>query len=602
MQPLLYRYGYDQLNRLVSKNAYNGLNTNNRWTPILLNDYKEAFSYDANGNILTALRNATTAGGNTLAMDALTYHYQANTNKLIYVTDTVVAATQNNDIDNQSAGNYSYDKIGNLISDNAENLQSINWTVYGKIKSITKPASAIYYSYDAAGNRVHKKITGTNANEEIYVRDAQGNILAVYRLQSDSTFWKEQHLYGSSRLGIYQYNGIIPVAPVVTNGTVTTLPDSLLMGNTSYELSNHLGNVLAVINDKKIGVSSLADSSLTDHYVADVLSLQDYYAGGMFIGERSYNNVKYAYGFNGKRKDNEILGEGNAYDFDARIYDPRTVTWYSTDPLQKKYPNESPYNFVSRNPILYMDNDGRDKVVTITIIGKDGGRTQLRRIDEQYFKYKANTTTTNAWDNMIEYKRASVYVDIVIDLANPKNNSYNENVGTFYHISAWEYSKMSDAAKWINNKIFGSGDQSSKIQYGYKLYGNGHDMDWEKGLPRAADGSESLDIKGWLDFTGGLRDGADFSDLLKEGKLKRIVSMAEKIEDAVSKTIDAFDGVLTGENSGKIEPVTIKLPMKKGNWNNNQITVEERNTKKATNQKDPDTVFVQKYTVPKRKQ
>ncbi len=360
MQPLLYRYGYDQLNRLVNKNAYNGLDTSNRWTPLVLNDYKETFSYDANGNILTALRNATTAGGNTLAMDALTYHYQANTNKLSYVTDTVGTGAHTNDIDNQSAGNYSYDKIGNLISDNAENLQSINWTVYGKIKSITKPASAIYYGYDAAGNRVHKKITGTNATEEIYVRDAQGNPLAVYRLQGDSTFWKEQHLYGSSRLGIYQYHGLLPAAPVVTNGTVTTLSDSLLMGNTSYELSNHLGNVLAVITDKKIGVSSIADSSLTDHYVTDILSLQDYYAFGSQMLGRSYQANKYRYGFNGKENDNEVKGDGNQQDYGMRIYDSRLGRFLSIDPLYKEFPELSSYQFASNTPIQAIDLDGEE--------------------------------------------------------------------------------------------------------------------------------------------------------------------------------------------------------------------------------------------------
>lgn len=371
MQPLLYRYSYDQLNRLVNKNAYNGLDSSNRWTPVVLNDYKETFSYDANGNILTALRNATTAGGNTLAMDALTYHYQANTNKLTYVTDTVGAATHSNDIDNQSAGNYSYDKIGNLISDNAENLQNINWTVYGKIKSITKPASAIYYGYDAAGNRVHKKVTGTNATEEIYVRDAQGNPLAVYRLQGDSSFWKEQHLYGSSRLGIYQYNGIIPAAPVVTNGTVTTLYDSLLMGNTSYELSNHLGNVLAVINDKKIGVSSVTDSSLTDHYVADVLSLQDYYAFGSQMLGRSYQANKYRYGFNGKENDNEVKGDGNQQDYGMRIYDPRIARFLSVDPITKQYPELTPYQFASNRPIDGIDLDGLEWAPPMKV-GPDG--------------------------------------------------------------------------------------------------------------------------------------------------------------------------------------------------------------------------------------
>lgn len=275
-------------------------------------------------------------------------------------------------------------KIGNLISDNAENLQSINWTVYGKIKSITKPASAIYYGYDAAGNRVHKKVTGSNTNEEIYVRDAQGNTLAVYRLQGDSTFWKEQHLYGSSRLGIYQYQGILPAAPVVTNGTVTTLSDSLLMGNTSYELSNHLGNVLAVITDKKIGVSSLADSSLTDHYVTDVLSLQDYYSFGSQMVGRSYQANKYRYGFNGQEKSKEI--NENSFTAEFWQYDARLGRRWNLDP--KPNVGISSYSVFANNPIFYSDPLG-DTIVT------GAGGTHSIDIDEKQNSleyYNSNTT------------------------------------------------------------------------------------------------------------------------------------------------------------------------------------------------------------------
>ena len=32
--PLFYNYRYDQLNRIVSMQAYKGLNTNNTWTPV----------------------------------------------------------------------------------------------------------------------------------------------------------------------------------------------------------------------------------------------------------------------------------------------------------------------------------------------------------------------------------------------------------------------------------------------------------------------------------------------------------------------------------------------------------------------------------------
>ena len=83
-----------------------------------------------------------------------------------------------------------------------------------------------------------------------------------------------------------------------------------------------------------------------------------YYPGGMMMPGRTFSAGNYAYGFNGKRKDNEIYGEGNAYDFGARIYDPRIVRLFSLDPLMKKFPDESNYSFASGNPISNIDVDG----------------------------------------------------------------------------------------------------------------------------------------------------------------------------------------------------------------------------------------------------
>jgi RHS repeat-associated protein len=53
-----------------------------------------------------------------------------------------------------------------------------------------------------------------------------------------------------------------------------------------------------------------------------------------------------------------------AYDFGARMYDARVGRWLSLDPLQSKYPNLSPYNFVANNPILYIDPDGKKIVIS----------------------------------------------------------------------------------------------------------------------------------------------------------------------------------------------------------------------------------------------
>jgi RHS repeat-associated protein len=47
------------------------------------------------------------------------------------------------------------------------------------------------------------------------------------------------------------------------------------------------------------------------------------------------------------------------YYYGARYYDPRTFIWLSTDPLQEKYPHISTYTYCTKNPVKYIDSDGR---------------------------------------------------------------------------------------------------------------------------------------------------------------------------------------------------------------------------------------------------
>ena len=81
----------------------------------------------------------------------------------------------------------------------------------------------------------------------------------------------------------------------------------------------------------------------------------------MGIKEREWSDSSfgYRYGFNGQEGDDEVAGEGNSYDFGARIYDSRLGRWMSVDPLMKKYPSLSAYSFVGNCPILFIDPDGR---------------------------------------------------------------------------------------------------------------------------------------------------------------------------------------------------------------------------------------------------
>jgi RHS repeat-associated protein len=149
--------------------------------------------------------------------------------------------------------------------------------------------------------------------------------------------------------------------------------------------------VLSTISDKKVGVS--AGGVTVDYYNAEVLSQNDYYAFGMMMPGRKYSvaNTNYRYGFNGKEKLDEIKGEGNSLDYGARIQDPRLGRWLSVDPLQKKYPGESPYFFTGGNPIYFTDPDGKDRIEYMRTIGKDG--TVLLKIQTTKGLYRS------VWNN-----------------------------------------------------------------------------------------------------------------------------------------------------------------------------------------------------------
>jgi len=338
-------------------------------------------SYDANGNILTCNRYGN---GTTLAsiMDSLTYGYYHNTNRLDSVGDKVLDGAFADDIDNQAAHNYTYDSIGKLTKDIKGGIDSIYWTVYGKIDSIvTHDGTNIKYTYNAAGNRISKTIakTGTTIKTTWYVRDASGNVMSIYNTGDSTTnsgalTQTELPFYDSSRLGIYKPNINVHNYALPDSTILDSLGNGYLYiylrGRKIFELSNHLGNILVTISDKKIPVddgvynSGGAQTSTTrdtaaDYYIADVVTAQDYYPGGAPELGRQFNaGSQYRYGFNGKEKDNEL--EGNSYNFGARIYDPRIVRLYNTDPVTKA--SISPYNFAGNNPINFVDPDGADEI------------------------------------------------------------------------------------------------------------------------------------------------------------------------------------------------------------------------------------------------
>ena len=80
----------------------------------------------------------------------------------------------------------------------------------------------------------------------------------------------EAHLYGSSRLGLMGELSVAPQKTTLASGYGDAWLSTFTRGERSFELSNRLGNVLAVLSDRKIAFASTTKSSLIGHYEAGV--------------------------------------------------------------------------------------------------------------------------------------------------------------------------------------------------------------------------------------------------------------------------------------------------------------------------------------------
>jgi len=186
-------------------------------------------------------------------------NYKQNTNKLRSVDEpTSLTGLRADDIDDQEIDNYKYDEVGNLVFDEKEEIAKIEWTMAGKIKSVTRIANSLkanlVFTYDTKGHRVSKSVTlNSGTSTTFYVRDAGGNTMVNYETTNANTtpVASAFEIYGSSRIGTYTFS------------TISAL-NAQIIGNKAYELPDHQGNVRTVLSDKGI-----------------VLAATDYYPFGM---------------------------------------------------------------------------------------------------------------------------------------------------------------------------------------------------------------------------------------------------------------------------------------------------------------------------------
>lgn len=440
-------YQYDQLNRIVQSVAYDQYDALNRtWSPNQngIEKYKTTYTYDGMGNLQTLTRKDELG----VLFDDLTYTYQKylngdlKRNQLSSVEDLTATSALSDDL--EGLYSYAYDEIGQLKEDPNAHIDTIKWDVYNKIKTLVLDASnhplnarEIRFRYDGMGNRVSKEIFYTDVLRHFtyYVRDAAGNVLSVYSREDTLIEYfdgqgqsvekerrevrqKEVHLYGSARLGLdqterrmelWEYNGTYPAGAFTSldkPGTQTGAAKRFgrLLGQKQYELSNHLGNVLAVVSDRKQveldEPGGPGTPPIITHYTAELILAQDYFPFGMNLPGRKYQTEAYRFAFNGKEQDPGVKGEGVQYDYGFRIYDARIAKFLSVDPLAPSYPWYTPYQFAGNKPIWAIDLDGLEELIFHEAFNSHGGKIILEifKATSAYRKLKAVTNSQSDYD------------------------------------------------------------------------------------------------------------------------------------------------------------------------------------------------------------
>jgi len=236
---------------------------------------------------------------------------------------------------------YLYDAAGNMRKDGSKNLH-IDY-----FNTLNLPAdldfgndNRIFYHYTASGAKLVKHVVSAKGSESYthYI----GNI--VYEGGNLSYILTEE-------------------GRLISEGSGTARRFRF-----EYNLKDHLGNnrVSFIVTDPG-GAAELVQA--TDYYPFGLVMKQ--YNG---ISSQEYRKNKYLY--NGKELQDDVI-EGsslNWFDYGARFYDPQIGRWHVIDPSAEKYLSLSPYIYCANDPLLLIDLDGKDWIVSTKDLN---GKTQI---------------------------------------------------------------------------------------------------------------------------------------------------------------------------------------------------------------------------------
>jgi len=305
--------------------------------------------YDRIGNINSLDRTSRNAGGGTYTtLQSFNYSYGLGTNRLNAATGLAGTTTRN----------YTYDANGNMLTDDFRN---INATTYGRAAYpfyLDVDGDDVNYLYSVDDQRIYtKESNGSDSTKTYYLMDAMGKTVAIYTMDTVGNSW-EYYIASAER----ECRLTPRVLQVPGTNELTTDPTRLTFekGQASFYYYDHLGNTRLVC---------MPDSFVVDTTVQEILFVADYFPFGKTL--REYSGT-YEERFLTTQHERD---RSTGLDYrGARYYDSDIARFLSLDPLARKYPSYSDYNYVMCNPIFFTDPNGKEAVNHTSGWDTDGHR------------------------------------------------------------------------------------------------------------------------------------------------------------------------------------------------------------------------------------
>ena len=531
--PRAYDFNYDSLDRIVKASYFEY--ASGAWSAAS-NDYQTDYTYDVRGNIETLLRRGRYEDNGTSQIgyiDWLTYAYTPNTNRLQSIAETV-STPANIEGFNPGAGtgNYSYDANGNLTLDPYKSMD-MQYNFLNLPDRVEKDAANyIEWIYDAAGNKLQKKVNGQSsgslqvggnpitegqyeadeitvtgtvaANTEVVLQATQGiEINGPFETELNAKFTAEtvdsiSGVYTKARDyigGIEYLDGEIE-AIYFSEGRIYYLNG---VPRYEYYLKDHLGNTRMVFTEDGADADSDPDVLQENHYYPFGLAMRGDWED--VVGTEN------AYLYNGIERNED---HGLNWDIAVfRSYDPAIGRWCQVDPQAEKYYSISPFNGMGNNPLILVDPLG-DTTRLYSTSGELLGTIDDSHENQEHFLTAEQLSDFNGLRSIV-------------------GNSTNNLLGTFaralseYYIGARTRSDLADLAA--------RGEADGVEAYGVAVISSSKEL-------RVVDKSSSLSIK------RGAKKGS-----CNNCRSEAFVSvMADAITPGINKPI-AFDAHTHGDYS-----------------------------------------------------